>query len=239
MKKKIVCLTRVSTKIQATKNSSPIDQQKQVQEYCDRIGAELIETIHVQVSGSKMQLMNQSMLNKALQRAEELGADLAVSRLDRASRSAIAIMQMKEATETTGINLHIASLNKSMKEISHLEAGMMGLVADAERRSIQARIARACKDRVGAFGKDVCPRAAQDKGLKKRMAMTQQWAESIELKKEIVSAVQMLKIPNQRNVVQVLNGRKILSRTVKPWTQSTLAGQLKVLGWDWDKLKIA
>ena len=238
MKKKIVCLTRVSSKLQAIKGSSPIDQKKQVQEYCDRIGAELVETINVQVSGAKMKVsMNQGMLAVALKRAEELGADLAVSRLDRASRNAIAILQMKEATETTGCDIHIASLGKSMKQLSQLEVELMGIVASAELRNVQDRVKRACKGRIGAFSKDVCPKAAQKKGLALRLARTREWAETIELKKEIKQAVAMLKIPNQRNVAQMLNGRKVFSRTGRPFSQATLAEQIKVLGWDWDELK--
>jgi len=93
------------------------------------------------------------------------------------------------------------------------------------------------KGRIGSFAKDVCPKTASKKGLTKRLAMTHEWAEQIELRKEIIQSVKMLKVPNQRNVAQALNGRKILSRTGRPWSQSTLAGQLKVLGWDWDELK--
>ena len=237
MKKRIVCLTRISSKIQLAKGTSPIDQQKQVQEYCDRIGAELVDTISCQVSGSKMTL-NQGMLKKAIELAESYGADLAVSRLDRASRSASSIMLLKEMTDSSGIDIHIASLDKTMKSISHLEAGMMGLVADAEKRSIQSRIARACKDRVGPFAKDVDPKKASAKGLEKRLARTRQWAEAVGLKKEIISAAKMLKVPNQRNIVQVLNGRNVLSRTGKPWSQPTFTCQLKVLGWNWAELKV-
>ena len=215
-----------------------MDQQKQVQEYCDKIGAELVDTISCQVSGAKMNL-NQGMLKKAIELAQSHGADLAVSRLDRASRSASSIMLLKEMSDSSGIDIHIASLGKSMKNISALEAGMMGLVADAERRSIRERIQRACRDRVGAFSKDVCPKQASSKGLKVRMERTKQWAEAVGLKNEIINAAKMLKVPNQRNVVQVLNGRNVLSRTGRPWSQPTFTSQLKVLGWNWDELKSA
>jgi DNA invertase Pin-like site-specific DNA recombinase len=235
-KKKIVCLSRVSSKLQMAKNSSPQDQEKQVREYCESIGAELVDTITCQVSGAKMRLQD-GMLHKALRRAEELGADLAVSRLDRASRSAVAIIQLKEATETTGIDIHIASLNKSMKALSHLEVELMGIVASAELRNVQERVRRACKGRVGAFAKDVCPKKASKKGLIKRLTMTKDWADQIELKQEIIQAVKMLKTPNLRNVSQVLNGKKVLSRRGLPWTHGALNAQLKVLGWNWDQLK--
>jgi DNA invertase Pin-like site-specific DNA recombinase len=218
------------------KNSSPQDQEKQVREYCESIGAELVDTITCQVSGAKMRLQD-GMLHKALRRAEELGADLAVSRLDRASRSAVAIIQLKEATETTGIDIHIASLNKSMKALSHLEVELMGIVASAELRNVQERVRRACKGRVGAFAKDVCPKKASKKGLIKRLTMTKDWADQIELKQEIIQAVKMLKTPNLRNVSQVLNGKKVLSRRGLPWTHGALNAQLKVLGWNWDQLK--
>ena len=69
--------------------------------------------------------------------------------------------------------------------------------------------------------------------------MTHEWAEQIELRNEIIQSVKMLKIPNLRNVAQVLNGRKILSRRGLPWSHGTLNAQLKVLGWNWDELKCA
>jgi hypothetical protein len=93
------------------------------------------------------------------------------------------------------------------------------------------------KGRIGAFAKDVCPKTANKKSLIKRLAMTHEWAEQIELRNEIIQSVKMLKIPNLRNVAQVLNGRKILSRKGLPWSHGTLSAQLKVLGWNWDELK--
>ncbi len=94
-----------------------------------------------------------------------------------------------------------------------------------------------CKGRVGAFAKDVCPKDASQKGLIKRLAMTHEWAEQIELRNEIIQSVKMLKVPNLRNVAQVLNGRKILSRRGLPWSHGTLNSQLKVLGWNWKEMK--
>lgn len=93
------------------------------------------------------------------------------------------------------------------------------------------------KGRIGAFAKGVCPKQASSKGLKVRMQRTKEWADAVGLKNEIINAVKMLKVPNQRNVVQVLNGRNVLSRTGKPWSQPIFNCQLKVLGWNWNEIK--
>jgi len=93
------------------------------------------------------------------------------------------------------------------------------------------------KGRIGSFAKDSCPKKASQKGLIKRLAMTKDWADQIELKQEIIQAVKMLKSPTLRNVAQVLNGKKVLSRRGLPWSHGTLYAQLKVLGWNWNEIK--
>lgn len=93
------------------------------------------------------------------------------------------------------------------------------------------------KGRIGTFAKDICPKKASKKGLIKRLAMTKDWADQIELKQEIIQAVKMLKTPNLRNVAQVLNGKKVLSRRGLLWSHGTLNAQLKVLGWNWREMK--
>ena len=120
--KKLIAVTRVSTSRQWTKGSSIEDQEVQVREYAHKIGAEVIEVIRIQISGAKMQMrLNQGQLQQALRKADELGADLAVSRLDRLSRSQIALLQLKEASEQSAVDVHVCSLGRTIKSISSLE----------------------------------------------------------------------------------------------------------------------
>jgi DNA invertase Pin-like site-specific DNA recombinase len=83
---KLIALLRVSSSIQWNKNSSVPDQLKQVHEYAEREGHEVVETKSVQISGKDM-TMNRGMLKACLDRCQEIGAEIAVSRLDRLSRS--------------------------------------------------------------------------------------------------------------------------------------------------------
>ena len=238
MKKKLIAVARVSTSRQWTKGSSIEDQEVQVREYAQKIGAEVIEVIRIQMSGAKMQMrLNQGQLQQALRKADEAGADLAVSRLDRLSRSQIALLQLKEASEQSSVDVHVCSLGRTIKSISSLEFSMMAMIADNERRNIQERVKRACRNRIGTIGNGLDPKEVQGKSLDKRREMTRQWANDIGLKSEIINAVKMLRIPNQRNVANWLAGRGHLTRTGKRWTQGTLTQQIKVLGWDWGKLK--
>jgi DNA invertase Pin-like site-specific DNA recombinase len=233
---KLLAIARVSTRAQFSKGSSINDQVKQIQEYASRIDAVVVDTIKIQVSGAKMKLQA-GQLAHAVQLAQKMGAELAVSRLDRLSRHAISLLQLKEISESTGVDIHIASLGRGMKSISHMEMGMLSLVADNERRNIQERVKRACKGRVGPFGKEINAKHAQLKGLAKRKLATTEWAKSVGLHDAVVEAVQNLKNPTLTNVCAWLNGKGQLSRTGRPWNSGTLIGQIKVLGWDWDMIK--
>ena len=54
--KRLIAVARVSTSRQWTKGSSIEDQEVQVREYAQKIGAEVIEVIRIQMSGAKMQM---------------------------------------------------------------------------------------------------------------------------------------------------------------------------------------
>jgi DNA invertase Pin-like site-specific DNA recombinase len=227
---KLIALLRVSSSIQWNKGSSCPDQLKQVQEYAEKEGYEVIETISVQVSGKKMK-MNMGQLAHALQRAKEQGAEIAVSRLDRLSRSQQDLLQLKEASDTSGIDVHICSLGRTIKNISHLEFSMMAMIADNERRSIQERVKRACKDRVGPIGQELDPQKLRIAGLRKRRQLAEEWAKSIGLEKEIINAGKNLKNPTLRNVCAWLNGNGKMTRTGAAWKASTLHKQLTRFDW--------
>ena len=152
---KLIAVTRVSTSKQWSKGSSIEDQVAQIEEYARQAGHEVIEVIRIQMSGKKMTL-NQGQLELALKRAEQTGAELAVSRLDRLSRSQIALLQLKEASDASGVDVHVCSLGRTIKSISSLEFSMMAMIAN-ERRNIQERVKRACKDRVGPIGQTPMP----------------------------------------------------------------------------------
>ena len=65
MKKKIIAIARESTRAQFAKGTSVDSQISQIEEYCKMIDAEIVDTIRLQTSGSKM-VMQAGMLAKAI-----------------------------------------------------------------------------------------------------------------------------------------------------------------------------
>ena len=232
---KLIAVTRVSTSKQWSKGSSIEDQVAQIEEYARQAGHEVIEVIRIQMSGKKMTL-NQGQLELALKRAEQTGAELAVSRLDRLSRSQIALLQLKEASDASGVDVHVCSLGRTIKSISSLEFSMMAMIADNERRNIQERVKRACKDRVGPIGQTLDARSLSKNSIKVRQANAIEWAKSIGLKKEIVNAGDNLKRPTLANGSSWLNGRGTLTRRGKAWSAASLQQQMVRFGWDFKGL---
>ena len=232
---KLIAVTRVSTRKSWAKGSSIEDQEKQVREYAETIGAEVVEVIRIQVSGKRMTL-NQSQLSDALHLAQKMDAELACSRLDRMSRHAISILQLKEATDNTGIDIHIASLGRTMKQMSHSEVGLAALMADSERRAIQSRVKRACRDRIGPIGLSLDAKALQLASTQSRQKSAIDWANSIGLKEEIINAGANLKRPTLENLCYWLNGKGKLTRRGAKWKSGSLHQQLKRFGWSLKEL---
>ena len=232
---KLIAVTRVSTSKQWSKGSSIQDQVVQIEEYARNAGHEVAEVIRIQMSGRRMTL-NQGQLEHALRRAEESGAELAVSRLDRLSRSQIALLQLKEASDASGVDVHVCSLGRTIKSISSLEFSMMAMIADNERRNIQERVKRACKDRIGPIGQTLDARSLSESSVKVRQANAMEWAKSINLKEEIVNAGDNLKRPTLANVSSWLNGRGTLTRRGKLWSAASLHQQMVRFGWDFKGL---
>ena len=85
----------------------------------------------------------------------------------------------------------------------------MAMFADNERRQIQARVKRACRNRIGPIGKTLSLEYMQERSRTKRRKLAEDWAESINLKTEIVYAINQLRNPTIRAVASFLNGRGI------------------------------
>ena len=229
---RIISMARVSTSRQFLKGTSVADQHKQVEEYAERIGAFVIEHIEIQMSGRKM-VLQAGQLAKALERAKELNASICTSRLDRLSRCQISLLQLKEASEHAKVDIHIASLGRRISEISNVEFSVMAMFADNERRQIQARVKRACRNRIGPIGKTLSLKFMQERSRNKRRQLAEDWARSVNFKKEIIHAFKELRNPTTRSVASFLNGRGNLTRRGKLWSPGTLYTQIQRLGWEW------
>jgi DNA invertase Pin-like site-specific DNA recombinase len=237
MKKKLQPILRVSSVGQWNKQTSVQDQLRQIEEYAEREGYEVAEPISIQISG-KLMTMDKSQLSVALVNCKEKGMELAVSRLDRLSRSQIALLQLKEASDNSGVDCHVCSLGRTIKNISHIEFSMMALLADNERRTIQSRVARSMKTKTWkrAIGGTLDPQTLRIKGLKKRQRLAEEWAASVGLKKEIQNAGRNLKRPTYENVCAWLNGKGKSTRRGNQWTPSPLRLQTIRLGWNFKEL---
>ncbi|MDA8806000.1 recombinase family protein [Opitutales bacterium] len=232
----MISMARVCTSRQFAKGSSVADQHKQVEEYANRINATVVERIEIQMSGRKM-VLQAGQLAQALDRAKEINASICTSRLDRLSRCQISLLQLKEGSEQSKVEIHIASLGRRISEISNVEFSVMAMFADNERRQIQARVKRACRNRIGPIGKTLSLEYMQERSRTKRRKLAEDWAESINLKIEIVYAINQLRNPTIRAVASFLNGRGNLTRRGLPWSCGSLHRQISRLGWCWNELK--
>ncbi len=233
--KSIIGIARVSTSVQFKKGSSVEEQAKQIKAFAEKIGGELVEIVKVQASGKSM-VLNTGQLSTTINRAKEMKAEIVVTKLDRLSRDQITLLQLKKASSESGVEIHIASMDRKISEISDLEFTLLASFAETERKQIQQRIKEATKDRIGPIGKTLNAKILQTKGLVKRQALAVEWAESVGLEKQIKDASSVLKSANLRNVAHWLNGNNSVTRRGKPWSFATLQQQVARLGWNWKEL---
>jgi len=232
---KIIGLSRVSTAKQFTKGSSVQEQTSQIRAFAQKHKASIIEIIQIQASGKRM-VLNHGQLASAILAARNSGADLVVTKLDRLSRDQITLLQLKKASAESGVEIHVASMDRKISEISDLEFTLLASFAEQERKQIQERIKEATKGKVGPIGQNLDPKVLQQRSLARRQFLAQQWAKSIGLKDQIREASQNLKRPNLKNVARWLNGNGGLTRRGKPWSSSALHHQITRLGWRWRAL---
>ena len=237
MKNKLQPILRVSSVRQWNKGSSIQDQQKQIEEYAEREGYEVAEPISIQISG-KLMTMDKSQLSVALVNCKEKGMELAVSRLDRLSRSQIALLQLKEASEETGVDVHICSLNQTMNSMSHLHWSCLSMLIESERLNIVERVSRSMKSKTWkrSIGHTLDAKELARTSADKRLRLAEEWAESIGLKKQVRNAAYNLKNPTIRNVCKWMNGEGSRTRRGNAWTAGTLHSQMTRLGWNFKEL---
>jgi DNA invertase Pin-like site-specific DNA recombinase len=232
---KFLSLIRVSTQIQYKKGSS-LDEQKRVNaEYAKKNNGEIVAEVKIQVSGKDM-VLNKGQLHHAIRSAKELNAEVIVKSLDRISRDQITLLTLKQASAESGVEIHLASMNRKISEISEAEFSMMALWSQMERRSIQQRIKESCKNRIGPIGQTLDPKKLAQKSVEARQENARQWAESINLLDQIKEAKDALKKPSIKNVAKYLNGMESRTRRGKKWTFDTLQNQVARLGWQWKQI---
>lgn len=234
---KVITLLRVSTKKQANTGHSLADQEANLQKYAEKLGATIIKTIKIQVSGSKM-LMNQGVLMKALEEARSSEASLMVSALDRLSRDASTLFLLRKNAIEKGIEVFIAGIERSISSMNAIEFGVLSSFAEYERQKTIERTRNSTKKRSQgfAFGK-VNPSETARVSIEKRRRLANEWRNQIDLVGEIKNAISLLKAPTLDRIAQMLNGKGLVTIRGKQWNKAQLSVQLKAMGFEkWQKL---
>ena len=209
--KKFVGICRVSSKKQLAKGNSLEDQKNSILEYAKKLNGEVVEMIQVQVSGAKMKV-NSAILSKALLRAKESNSDVILSKLDRLSRDALSLHQIKSIAQESGVQIHLAALGKTIQEMSSIEFSLLAMFAEHEREQIISRVKASSKKSLGAFGRIVDAKEASKSSILKRRNLATTWADQSGIVDEIKQAKEMLKRPTLASVCELLNGRGLVQR---------------------------
>jgi DNA invertase Pin-like site-specific DNA recombinase len=225
---KVIGIIRVSTRRQVNGNSLQ-DQETQIRRYAEKLNAEVIDFVRVQVSGSKMKL-NAGVLMKTLADARERGCSLMVSALDRLSRDAATLHLLRQQAQEAGVDVFVAGLEQSISKMDAISFGMLSSFCEFERTRIRERTKLATKKRSEGFGFGVVDgNKAREASLAKRREIADEWRKQIGLKQEIRDAVQLLRKPTLARIATILNGKGLVTIRGAKWTQAHLTNQLQAM----------
>ena len=227
--KSFIGIARVSSKKQLAKGNSLEDQKASILAYAKELNGEVSEVIQIQVSGAKMKI-NSSILSKALLKAKESKSDVILSKLDRLSRDALSLHQIKAIAEESNVQIHLAALGKTIQEMSSIEFSMLAMFAEHEREQIISRVKASSIKSRGGFGLLVDAKEASKASIRKRRNLAKAWENQSEILDEIKQAKEMLKRPTLASVSELLNGRGLVTRTGKSFSTGNLQQQIKRLG---------
>ena len=235
---KIIKLLRVSSRKQLKGNSLQ-DQEESLEKYAISLGASVVKTIKIQVSGSKM-LMNQGVLMKALEEARSSDASLMVSALDRLSRDATTLHLLRRHAQDKGVEVYIAGMNRTLSSMNEIEFGVLSSFCAYELSRIKTRVANSTrrKPKEFAFGK-VNPKQTSKVSAEKRRRLANEWRNQIDLVGEIKNAISLLKAPTLDRIAQMLNGKGLVTIRGNKWSKAHVHLQLKAMGFNkWQELAI-
>ena len=232
----LIGIARVSTIRQLKNGNSVQDQIEQIENFSRKENFKLLDVVRVQASG-KHQLLNVGQLAETIKRARELGAEIVVTKLDRLSRDTITLLTLRKASSESGVEIHVASMNRKISEISDIEFNLLSFMAEQERKMISQRTKEATRNRIGTFGSTLNAKEMNQRSIAKRVNLAKAWASSVHLKDQILEAVSALKSPTLVNVARWLNGNNLPTRRGKKWTKLNLHEQINRLGWSWVELK--
>jgi DNA invertase Pin-like site-specific DNA recombinase len=228
MNMKVIGIIRVSTRKQLNGNSLS-DQETQIRKYAEKLNAELIDFVRVQVSGSKMKL-NAGVLMQTLADARERGCSLMVSALDRLSRDAATLHLLRQQAQEAGVDVFVAGLEQSIGKMDAISFGFLSSACEWERSKIRERTQLATKKRSEGFGFGIADgNKAREASLMKRRQIADDWRKQIRLKEEIRDAVQLLRKPTLARIATIMNGKGLVTIRGSKWTPAHLTHQLRAM----------
>ena len=232
--KPLIGIARVSSRIQLQGHSLE-SQTEEIHRFARAKALDVIDVCPLQVSGAKQTISN-SQLSFLIKRAKKEKCDLVVSKLDRLSRDQLTLMMLRRAHQEYGVEIHICDMDQKISEIPDVQFQFLSFYCEHERTRIIDRIKAGCKGRHGGIGINHDPKEMAQKSINKRRKLAHSWAESIDFRNQILSAVSALKKPNLVNVCRMLNGEKVYTRRGSHWSPPALHQQIKRLGWSWSEL---
>jgi DNA invertase Pin-like site-specific DNA recombinase len=230
--KKGIGIARVSTRRQMQKGNSLPQQAEQITQFCIDNEMELIGIEKIQASGKK-QLMNVGELAEVIKKAKSEDAEIIVTKIDRISRDQITLLMLRKASQESGVEIHVASMNRKISEISDLEFSMIAVLAESERKQIAERTKQAARNRIGSIGVSLDPSEMGHRSVESKNRVTKLWAEKIQLRNRMVHAITELRNPKLANVAKWLNAENMATISGKKWNEVNLRQQINRLGWEW------
>lgn len=204
MTTRVVTYYRVSTDRQDASGLSKAYQQKMCQDYIDRFNCTLLKSFSEVSSGKDN---NRPILSQAIKYARATKSKLLVAKLDRLSRDAAFLLQLRDS------NLEIVVAD--MPYLDFLSFGVLATFAQHEREAISARVkaalaaAKARGQKLGSPNSPSFARAAaagRKAGVK---AIVQKAAERSTLYAPIIDDVKASGISTLSGIAAELNKRGI------------------------------
>jgi len=220
---KFVGYYRVSTRRQGASGLGLEAQKATVQQYLSQVGGIELEAF-VEVESGK-NAVNRPQLQAALQRCKQTRATLLVAKLDRLSRNAAFLLNLKEA----GVEFRALDI----PDANTLTLGIMATLAQHEReliskRTREALAARRARGQQLGTPRDLSAYAKRASRLAGQVNHSKALARAQEVAPAIAEA-RSAGCASLRTIAAYLNEREITTPRGKAWTATAVANTLRLI----------
>lgn len=218
---KIIAYQRVSTISQGRSGLGLEAQEKAIKDYALSVGGTIIQTFTEEESGK---LNSRPELAKALHLAKVTGSQLVIAKLDRLSRNAAFLLNLRDS----GVSFVAAD----MPHANSLTSGVMALVAQQEAEAISKRTKealQAAKRRGKVLGNPNGAAALHRAGKGNIAAVATIKAKADEHAKDRISVIESLKaegIVSLGAIAAALNERSIKTPRGGTWHKTSVKNLL-------------